>query len=80
MAMKDIPDKMVLLAYKMFEEDRMNGKFPYDYLMEISNQPFKVCYKCMERASDRDLIDYGVSLRTGWITEKGQELLHGNVQ
>jgi hypothetical protein len=78
MAMKDIPDKMVLLAYKLYDADRMGKKFPYDFLMEMSNQPFKVCYKCMERASNRDLIDYGVSLRTGWITEKGMELLNGD--
>lgn len=78
--MKDIPDKMVLLAYKTYSVNKLAGKYPYDYLMEISNQPLKVCYRCMERAADRDLIDYGVSLRTGWITDKGMELLNGNNQ
>ncbi len=76
MAMKDIPDKMVVLAYKLYEKDRFGGKFPYDFLMEMSGQPLKVCYRCMERASNRNLIDYGTSLRTGWVTEEGEKLLH----
>jgi len=50
-------------------------KWPYEILQEVTGQPEKVCYKAMERADDRGLIDYGVSLRTGWITEEGMKLL-----
>ena len=74
--MKNIPDKMVLLAYKLYHQNITLDKFPYDYLMEISGEPFKVCYRCMERAADRNLIEYGVSLRTGWITKEGEKLLN----
>ena len=28
-----------------------------------------------ERAARRDLVEYGVSLRTGWLTDKGRALL-----
>ncbi|MGU3466407.1 hypothetical protein ACLBXO_16295 [Methylobacterium sp. C33D] len=80
MAMKDIPDLMVLQAYmQAFCEREILGseawRFPYVILQEWTKQPLKVCYRCMERACDRGLIEYGVSLRCGWIDPKGYELL-----
>ncbi|MCJ2023577.1 hypothetical protein [Methylobacterium sp. J-067] len=48
---------------------------PVRILQEWTGQPLKVCYRCMERACDRGLIEYGVSLRCGWIDAKGYELL-----
>ncbi|AHC30571.1 hypothetical protein CC53_gp154 [Rhizobium phage vB_RleS_L338C] len=69
MAMKHISDKQVCEAYLAARLD--SERFPYDYLMEVTGQPFKVCYRCMERACDRGMIEYGVSLRTGWLTEYG---------
>ena len=78
MATKDISDLQVLCAYQSAWERQLRGitpDMPYDVLMETTGQPFKVCYRAMERAADRDLIGYGVSLRTGWITSKGKELL-----
>lgn len=74
MAMKDITDRQVVLAY--IERDATWPRvFVYDILMRETGQPFKVCYKCMERACDRGYIDFGVSLRTGWVTDKGKALL-----
>jgi len=35
----------------------------------------KVALAAMERALSRGLIDYGVILRAGWVTEKGKALL-----
>lgn len=49
--------------------------WPYDLLAEWTGQPIKVCYRAMERAEERGLIEYGTSLRTGWLTEKGKALL-----
>ena len=49
--------------------------FPYEALAAATGAPEKVTYAACERAHDRDLIDYGVSLRTGWLTEKGKTLL-----
>jgi hypothetical protein len=90
MAVKDITDRQVCEAYSRYQArvreetktPRLYGigpghksKWAYDYLMEITGQPFKVCYRAMERADDRKYIDYGVSLRSGWLTEKGENLL-----
>ena len=75
---KDISDYQVLKAY---EESKRMGfkKFPYDILMEKTGACEKVCYRAMERAYDRELIECGVSLRSGWITEKGYALMSEHV-
>lgn len=49
--------------------------WPYEALAASTGQPEKVCYRAMERAERRGLIEYGVSLRTGWLTEAGKALL-----
>ena len=76
MATKDITDIQVLLAYEKAAET-VGGQrlYPYDILMQETGQPEKVCFRAMERASDRDLVECGVSLRTGWLTDKGKQLL-----
>ena len=77
MATKDIGDKQVCLAYKEFERQTLLIKtyeWPYEILMRITGQPFKVCYRAMERACKRGFIDYGVSLRSGWLTSAGKAL------
>lgn len=74
MAMKDISDKQVCQA---IEDDRAGNfeYYAYDLLMQRTGQPFKVCYRAMERACDRNFIEYGVSLRTGWVTDGGKNLI-----
>ena len=74
MATKDITDMMVLEAYEM-RRLGFDTRWPYEMLMEQTGEPEKVCYRAMERAENRGLIDCGVSLRSGWITEKGKEML-----
>lgn len=74
MSRKDVPDVLVLLAYNYRRQYEVNA-FPYEILMGWTGQPEKVCYAAMERACDHNLIEYGVSLRTGWLTEKGKDLL-----
>lgn len=74
MSVKDVTDAQVVQA--AIDAKSMNfEKWPYDLLMERTGQPFKVCYRAMERACDRDLIEFGVSLRTGWPTPKGLALV-----
>lgn len=80
MARKDIDDRLVCLAYayrKMQQSSQMHGPWPTEILMNWTGQPEKVCEKAMERADDHGLIDYGVSLRAGWLTDKGEGLLKG---
>lgn len=49
--------------------------FPYEALAASTGQPEKVCYRAMERAERRGLIEYGTALRTGWLTAEGRALL-----
>lgn len=83
MATKDITDRQVCEAYQQCVMARNPGnlsvEWPYDVLRRTTGQPFKVCYRAMERADQRGLVEYGVSLRSGWLTEKGQELLKGKL-
>lgn len=44
--------------------------------MSNYNAPEKVVYAAMERDYLRGYIDFGVSLRTAWVTEKGYEYLN----
>lgn len=74
MATKDITDIQVLQAQQIWREDQ-GGPWGYEILMFQTGQPQKVCMQAMMRAERRDLLGYGVSLRTAWITDKGRELL-----
>lgn len=76
MATKDISDRQVCFAYLQCQD--LNDTWPYQLLQQTTGQAEKVCYRAMERAARRDLINYGVSLRSGWLTEKGEALLRGN--
>jgi len=79
MSTRDVTDEMVCEAYREYHARRGalcgTSDFPYDILMERTGLSFKECYRAMERAARRDLIEYGVSLRTGWLTEKGEALI-----
>jgi hypothetical protein len=71
MARKDVSDAQVLQAY----EDEAGGWARIELLMERTGQPEKVVWRAMERACDRGYIEYGVSLKAGWLTESGKALL-----
>lgn len=72
MATKDISDIQVIKAYLEYKQTM---HFPYNILYRDTGQPIKVCCRAMERAEKRGYINCGVSLVTGWVTEKGYELL-----
>lgn len=74
MSRKDISDLIICHAY-VAAATAPNLIWPDSYLMEWTGQVQKVCYRAMERAHNRGFIDYGVSLRSGWVTEKGHKLL-----
>lgn len=79
MAMKDITDLQVVQAQQRWRDNR-NGPFGYEILAAETGQADKVCYRCLERAAARGLLDYGVSLRTAWLTESGMALLASSVE
>ncbi len=44
-------------------------------LIRLTGASRKVAYAAMERAERNGFIESGVSLRSGWLTDKGRELL-----
>lgn len=77
MSMKDVTDRQVCQAVADFRAAGLNGPWPYELLAQRTGQPEKVCYRAMERADAHGLLEYGVSLRTAWLTDKGRALLNG---
>lgn len=81
MATKDISDIQVCRAYERYhamiaqEPFRVVVRWPYEILMEETGECEKVCYNAMIRACGRGYIEYGVSLRAGWLTLKGRQLI-----
>ena len=75
MKRSDITDLDVVVACAnrekyQFISDKLKEKFPL--------YPIKVIMSAIERASDRRYLDYGVSLRTGWLTDNGKALLESS--
>jgi hypothetical protein len=80
MKRRDITDQMVCQAVADWRsEDIWNryhlGGFIEGLLMERTGAPLKVVMSAMERTDRRGYIDYGVSLRTAWLTDTGEQLL-----
>lgn len=76
MKRSDITDQQVVEACIEYRQIPFGNGFALDILVARTGAPYKVAEAAMERADDRGLIDYGVSLRTAWATEKGRALLH----
>jgi hypothetical protein len=74
MATKDISDAQVCRAYLMAKEES-RWQWPYDVLRELTGQHENVCFRAMERAAARGFVNYGTSLRSGWVTESGMRLI-----
>ena len=76
---KHVPTYYVLKAYEILQDERGKNNsyvfFPYQYLSIWTGACDNVCYRAMERDYDNGYIDYGVSLRSGWLTNKGKELI-----
>lgn len=78
MQRRDISDVHVCLAY--IESERLSRKtLPEEILCQwFPAAPFKVAWAAMERACKRNLIEYGVNLRWGWLTEQGLAEVYGD--
>ena len=72
---KDITDAQVVAACAKAHADRWKYRCSLDELVSDTGAPVKVCYRAMERAMSRGLIECGVSLRTAWAEPKGLALL-----
>lgn len=74
MKRSDIPTEEVMKAYQEYRAN--HAQFPTEILMKKYNCPEKLVYSAIKRDYDNGLIEYGVSLRTGWLTEKGLRLIN----
>jgi len=55
-----------------FQDARENGILDaIEHVSQRTGQPYKVALRATERCVRKGLIDSGVSLRTGWLTERG---------
>lgn len=81
---KHISDYIVCLAYRASQKQREETSYQeYDTVEKILATMFpyiseKVIYAAMERACNHDLVEFGVSLRTGWLTPAGHALIEEN--
>lgn len=87
LSLKDIPAKDVLLQQQRWTENNKKCGWPYyadspDYVKDFPftyeafpQWPEKLVFKKMEKLSDEGYLEYGVSLRTAWLTEKGKKYL-----
>lgn len=78
----DISDAMVLRAYLKCDINRKtrNSCETAEVFLHqwCPGAPEKVVYRAMERVDGKGLIDYGVSLRTGWIDPPGYDVLRAD--
>jgi hypothetical protein len=73
MPTRDITDQQVCEAVR--EWSLAGSRFADEILAERTGQPLKVCVRAMERADRHGLLEWGVSLRSGWLTQRGHDLL-----
>ena len=74
---KDIPTEAVLKACQQFHSKNsfLNRKAPWKFLLEEFKAPVNVIYSAMERDFNKGYLEYGVSLRTSWLTKEGEQFL-----
>ena len=74
-----ISDLDVCLAYAALmmarEKNLLDCPWPYELLATRYSCHQKIAYRACERAHRRGLIEYGVSLRSGWLTDDGKKLI-----
>ena len=71
----DIADRDVCRAFTQKGEP---GRGPFaddEFRTMYPGCPDKVIDAAMERAADRDLVEYGTTLRGGWLTAAGKAYL-----
>lgn len=84
MRTSDISDVQVCEAYRRWgveaEACVHAARTAEVHLMEMTGAPIKVALSAMSRASRHGLVNYGVSLRTGWLEDAGKQLLDINAE
>ena len=68
---RDVPTLEVLKYQKEWCDNR-DLPFTYERFPDFDE---KLVYKKMEKLSDEGYLEYGVSLRTAWLTQKALDLI-----
>ncbi|MCJ2131584.1 hypothetical protein [Methylobacterium sp. E-045] len=67
------------MAQHSFTTPGIEPAFEFEFVDEIlvrnTGAPWKVVDAAIERAYDHGLIEFGVTMRSGWLTDKGKALL-----
>lgn len=74
MATRDVSDRQICEAVQEVKVGASDHS-TLELLSKRTGQCEKVCFRAMERAYGRGLLDYGVSLGTAWLTPAGEKLL-----
>ena len=74
MKRSDISTLTVLLGCKIAHTDCLC--MSYEAIYNIQPAPDKVIYAAIEREVNKGLLDYGVSLRTAFLTSDGEVMLN----
>ena len=53
----------------------VDGRMSWEIIQAETGAPEKVVYAAMQREDDRGMIEWGVSLRTAWLSDKGKQKL-----
>ena len=69
----DISTKTVLEAAELAHTEKVG--MTWKYIQRKMNAPEKVIYAAMEREDNRGFLEWGVSLRTAWLTKAGKAKL-----
>jgi len=64
-------------AEHRYEDDQPAGYWFADAVLMRMGYPEKVADSIIDRLGRVDLIEWGVSARTGWLTERGEAALAG---
>jgi hypothetical protein len=70
--LKDIPDEVILKRQLMYWETKER---PFTYEAFKPLWPEKLVFRKMGKLCDQGYLEYGVSLRTAWLTDKAIALL-----
>lgn len=73
MKRSDITTLDVLKSAKLAYTERKG--MTWQHIGIRTGAPSKVIYAAMEREYDKGYLECGVSIRTAWLTEKGEEKL-----
>lgn len=73
MKRSDISTITVLLAALLaHSKDNMDHKMTWEYIKIATEAPEKIIYAAMDREDRNGNLEWGVSLRTAWLSDKGK--------